>query len=80
MLSAALPVTGPPTLMDNGDDNDEIGILPIDHGVREASHNRSTKRGPHRRTSLRKLADEGDRALDFRRERLAKSGHAGFIK
>ena len=26
--------------MGNGDDNNEIGILPVDHGIGEAGHNR----------------------------------------
>src|SRR5215471_13857657 len=57
-----------------------VGILPIDHGIGEARHDRATMRGPDRCASFGKLSDEGDRTLDFCRERLAKTRHPGLIK
>ena len=60
--------------MGNGNDNNEIGILPIDQDVGEACHNGSAVRGSDRRSGFRKLTYEGNRALNFRCEGLPSPG------
>ena len=66
--------------MGNRENDDQLRIALVDHGVRESGNQNPMARRANGQASIWKLPNECDRALNFSRERFAEASPPGFVE